>query len=371
MPDYFQSGSYSVLFYASDGESADSQQVVINVADVNLPPVIAPIAPQTIYEGDSLNLLVTASDIDDDPAVLTAENMPAGATFADHSDGTGTFAYNPGYNDDGVYPVDFIASDGEFADTAHVVITVLNRNRPPIWTPIPDRSVQEGGILAFNVSATDPDSVIPVLSVANLPQNATFVDSGNGHGRFRFTPGYDQSGIYDLRFLASDGQLIDTAIVRITVNESGNQRPVIAPIGPQVVDEGEHLEFGVSATDPEGNIPVLSAFNLPDNSAFVDNDDGTGLFTFDPDFFQSGLYTVGFVAFDGQLSDTELVAITVNDIGFPPVLDPIGPLSVVESETLSVVITASDPDLEPIRNAEMYQEVIQAATILRNTSKRE
>jgi len=344
-PDYFQAGPYTVLFIASDGELPDSQQVVINVANVNLPPVLTPIGSQTISEGNLLNLAISATDIDDDPPFITADNLLFGADFTDNGDGTASFEYTPDYGDAGTYYVDFIASDGALADTEQVEITVLITNRPPTWNPIPNYPVQEGGIVAFNVSATDPDSVIPTLSVANLPVNATFVDSGNGHGRFRFAPDYTQAGIYDLEFLASDGELIDTAIVRITVDESGNQRPVIDPILPQSVDEGQHLEFTISATDPEGSIPSLSALNTPNNSSFANYGDGTGLFTFNPDYFQSGIYTVHFVAYDGQLADTELVAITVNDVGFSPILDPIGAQTVTEGGTMVIIVTASDPDL--------------------------
>ncbi|MCP4582048.1 MAG: tandem-95 repeat protein [candidate division Zixibacteria bacterium] len=344
-PDYYQSGSYPILFIAGDGELADSQQVDINVADVNLPPILDPIGSQTVSEANLLGLDITASDIDDDSPAISAENMPSGATIVDNGDGTARFEYTPDYGDAGIYNVTFIAGDDQYADSELVEITVLVSNRSPQWDPIPDYSMQEGGILVFYAFATDPDSVMPALSVANLPLNATFVDSGNGFGWFRFEPDYTQSGIYDLEFLASDGELIDTAIVRITVDESGNQPPDIDPVGPQVVDEDQHLEFTISAIDPEGSIPLLAAFNMPDNAGFTDNGNGTGLFTFDPDFFQSGSYIVRFIAFDGQLADTELVTISVIDVGFPPVLTPIGPQTVVEGGSLEIIISATDPDL--------------------------
>ena len=54
------------------------------------------------------------------------------------------------------------------------------------------------------------------------------------------------------------------------------------------------------------------------NAVFTDNGDGTGIFDFNPDFTQAGLYNVTFIASDGALADTEIVAITVNQVNLPP-----------------------------------------------------
>jgi PKD repeat protein len=343
-PSYYQSGIHTITFIATDGESADSQNVVINVNNINLAPVFSYIGPQTIQEGDSLRLLIQVTDIDDDPAVISAYNLPTNASFVDSGNGTGLFLYTPGYFENGNYSVTFIATDSVLSDTLTVAITVLNRNRAPVWTTIPARSVMEGTILAFAVSASDPDSLIPSLSIPNLPLNATFVDSGNGQGYFRFAPNYTQAGAYDIRFLASDGSLVDTEIVRITVVDAGNQRPTIDPIGPRVVNEGQNLSFTVTAHDQDLTIPVLTTSTLPLNASFISHGDGTGTFNFNPNFNQAGIYTILFIATDGQLADTEGVQITVVDIGRSPILATIGSQSVTEGESLHVNISASDPD---------------------------
>ncbi len=343
-PSYYQSGNYSVLFFASDGESADSQYVAIEVADVNLPPSIISPGAQIIYEGDTLRLLIVATDIDDDPPMLSAIELPPTATFFDSGNGSGLLYFAPGYFDAGFYTATIVASDSVLADTEIIEITVINRNRAPVWNPIPPRSVMEGTILTFNVSAYDPDLVIPTLSVANLPANAVFIDSTNGSGHFRFAPDFTQSGIYDLLFLASDGGLIDTEIVSITVFDAGNQRPVIDSIGPRAVVEGQQLEINVVSHDPDLTIPILSAVNIPANSTFESHGDGTGRFVFNPSFAQAGVYYVSFIASDGVLADTEIVEITVLNLNRPPVLGDIGSRSVIEGDSLVFTLIASDPD---------------------------
>jgi hypothetical protein len=90
-----------------------------------------------------------------------------------------------------------------------------------------------------------------------------------------------------------------------------NRSPYLASIAPQTVQEGSRLEFIVQATDSDGVIPTISATNLPTNASAVDSGNGTLLFVFEPDFTQSGIYDVTFIAFDGRLTDSQTVTITV------------------------------------------------------------
>jgi len=343
-PDFTQSGVYNVTFMASDGSLADTEVVAITVNNINRPPVFAAIGPKSVDEGQNLSFKVTATDPDGTTPSLVALNSPPNSNFADSGNGTGGFVFNPDFTQAGIYNVTFIASDGSLADTEIVAITVNNVNRAPVLDPIGPKNVQEENTLAFRVHASDPDGTTPSLTVPNPPANAVFVDSGNGAGGFVFNPDNTQAGTYFVTFIASDGAIADSEIVTITVTESANQRPVLAPIGPKSVDEGQTLSFKASATDPDGTFPTLTAVNKPANANFVDSGNGTGGFTFSPDFTQAGVYDVTFIASDGSLADTEIVQITVNNVDRPPVLAPIGPKSVDEGQILSFKITATDPD---------------------------
>jgi PKD repeat protein len=342
-PDYAQAGLYTVTFIASDGELADTEQVSITVVNVNRAPVLSEIGPQSVDEGSHLSVPVSATDADGDSLILSADGVPTNATFVDNFDGTGTFTFDPDFDQAGTYPVTFVASDGELADTEQVSITVVNVNRAPVLSEIGPQSVDEGSHLSFPVTATDVDGDSLVLSADGVPTNATFVDNFDGTGTFTFDPDFDQAGTYPVTFIASDGGLADTEQVSITV-VNVNRAPVLSEIGPQSVDEGSHLSFPVTATDVDGDSLILSADGVPTNATFVDNFDGTGTFTFDPDFDQAGTYPVTFIASDGALADSESVTITVNDVGHSPVITPIDPQEVNEGETLDFAVIASDPD---------------------------
>jgi hypothetical protein len=342
-PDYTQAGPYAVTFIADDGIAADSQDVLITVNEAgNQYPVLDPIADTSVAEGDSLIFTVTATDPDGPPPTLSAINLPNNATF---DPGTGVFDFRPDMTQEGVDTVTFIASDGSLADSQAVVITVTGVNQVPVLDPIPDTTMTEGDSLLLIITASDADGVIPVLSAVNVPENAVFTDSGNGVGTFIFTPNYVQAAGYTVTFIADDGVAADSQDVLITVNEAGDQPPVFTPVNDTTIAEGDTLILLISAVDPDGLIPTLTAENVPTNASFADSGDGTGIFQFAPDYLQSGPYTVSFIADDGTLVDTMDVTVTVADLGnLAPVFDTIPDTTINEGEVLVLNVSATDPD---------------------------
>ncbi|MDD3733102.1 MAG: tandem-95 repeat protein, partial [candidate division Zixibacteria bacterium] len=344
-PSYYQAGNYEITFYADDGEAVDSETIVITVNNVNQPPAFYTIDDQFVTEGQNLNFTVSGYDPDSTALTLTTSTLPANADFTDNSDGTGTFNFDPDYTQAGIYNVYFYISDGILADTELVFIVVNEAgNQPPVLAYIGPRTVTENTTLNFNVYASDPERVTPSLKAENVPVNAAFVDNGDSTGTFTFNPDFTQSGVYYVTFIASDGSLEDTEIVEITVIDEGNQRPVLAAIGQKTVNEGQNLNFNISATDPDATIPSLTAENTPVNATFIDNGNGNGTFDFNPDYTQAGVINVTFIASDGSLADTEIVAITVNQVNQPPLLASIGNRSVVEGSNLNFAVTATDID---------------------------
>jgi hypothetical protein len=97
---------------------------------------------------------------------------------------------------------------------------------------------------------------------------------------------------------------------------SGNSAPVLAPIGPRSVTEGETLAFVVTASDIDGLPPLLTVVSgLPNGAAFTDNGSGSGSFSWPTVIGNANTYTVTFRATDAvdpSLSDSEQVSITVD-----------------------------------------------------------
>ncbi len=245
-PGYNQAGSYPVTFTVSDGSLTDSEDVTITVGSGNRAPVLDPIGPQSVAEGQELQFTISASDPDGDALTNTTSTLPEGAVFdAD----TGTFTWTPGYDQAGSYTVTFTVSDGSLTDSEEVTITVGSGNRAPVLDPIGPKSVDEGQLLQFTISASDPDGDTLTNTTSTLPEGAVFdADTGT----FTWTPGFDQAGSYPVTFTVSDGSLTDSEEVTITVG-SENRAPVLDPIDSKSVDEGQLLQFTISASDPDGD----------------------------------------------------------------------------------------------------------------------
>jgi flagellar hook assembly protein FlgD len=90
----------------------------------NQPPVLAPIGHQTIVEGQALTLALSGTDADAEPIAYGASGLPLGATL---NPTTGAFAWTPGWDQAGSYPVTFSVADARGAASQQAVtLTVMN-----------------------------------------------------------------------------------------------------------------------------------------------------------------------------------------------------------------------------------------------------
>lgn len=87
-------------------------------------------------------------------------------------------------------------------------------NNPPDLQAITDSSVKEGQLFSLTLIAFDADDDPITFRCLNLPTGATVNASS---GVFSWTPDYTQSGVYDLKFAASDGMVETVETGRITV----------------------------------------------------------------------------------------------------------------------------------------------------------
>ena len=79
---------------------------------------------------------------------------------------------------------------------------------------------------------------------------------------------------------------------------ASNQAPVFGLLRNMVVHPGTKLAFALSASDPDGPLPAVSASQLPAGAAFVSGA-GAGTFSWTPSSSQIGSYVLAFQASDG------------------------------------------------------------------------
>ena len=117
-----------------------------------------------------------------------------------------------------------------------------------------------------------------------------------------------------------------------------NRPPVLDSIGYQSINEGSLLTFTISGSDPDGDSLTYGTSQLPSGASF---DPVTRVFSWTPDYAQAGLYSVTFTVSDGSLTDSETIAITVNNVPAPDFIVTIIPESkyVIPGESVSYLIS--------------------------------
>ena len=278
--------------------------MTITVGNTNRAPVLASIGAKSTSENTLLTFTVSATDADGDTITYSAQNPPTGATFS-----SGSFSWTPGYTQAGSYSVTFTATDGTATDSETITITVGNVKRPPVLEAIGSQSIDEGSLLSFSLSATDPDGDSITYSAAGLPTGSAFASQ-----TFTWTPGYSQAGAHKVTFTAGDGAAEDAETVTITVNNT-NRAPVLDAIADQSVNETDLLSFTVSAADADGDTLEYSASSMPSGASFTEQS-----FSWTPSHGQAdNSYEITFTVSDGDLEDSQAVRIVVSDTSAPSV----------------------------------------------------
>ena len=129
-----------------------------------------------------------------------------------------------------IYDVVVQASDGSLIDTQAIAVTVTNVNEAPVITSngagaTAAISVAENSTAVTTVTATDPDAGATVsFSLAGGADAALFaINATTGALSFLTAPDFEAptdagaNNVYDVLVQASDGSLIDTQAIAVTI----------------------------------------------------------------------------------------------------------------------------------------------------------
>jgi PKD repeat protein len=317
------------------------------------PPTLTVPSSQTVNEGQLLTFNVSAVDPEGQSILLYTTSRPAGSTFADHHNGTGTFSWTPNLGTAGSYSATFVADDGfGGTDMKSVAISVTVANNAPVLFAIGDRTVERGTQLIVSLTGYDPDGDQLAYSVAGLPAFGTLYDFGDGNGALSFQPvSSSPLGGYTMTVTLSDGSLDASETFQITVVASASQQPpVLAAIGSPTVQESSPVSVSLSASDPDGDLLIWS-FSLPGfaDGVVLTNSAGSSTARLDlaPGFCDAGSYPASVSVSDGAMSDDESFAIVVTDENRAPSWNaPSGgyAMTVAAGASGTLAVSATDPD---------------------------
>ena len=269
-------GVHTLTATLDDGTDTDSETFTVTVTGSvpQNPPVLAPIGAQTVAEGATKQVSLSASD-PDGGTLSWSVSLPGFADLTPTGSGSGTATARldlaPGYCQAGSYPATVAISDGALQDVENFTITVTNVNRAPAWaSPTYATSLPEGGATELAVSASDPDQACglaaPALTLATSDGgsalNATLTDNGGGSGTLSLAASTTGAGVYHMTLRATDsGSLFATAEVTVTVTD------VVVPIAARAWSEMDPIKLHTGKpTEWLYLEPLSGSFELSDIS---------------------------------------------------------------------------------------------------------
>ena len=294
---------------------------------------------------------------------------------------TGDFFWVTDYNSAGQYKFWLKAySDSKLVraklfDSTEVTINVNNTDRPPVFESISDIEISETDSAIINLNAADPDGEIVTYSMFGDTTSAMkLVDST---GVFTWETTYEDSGSYDISFVASSGNersraiLSDTVVVNIKVNNI-DRAPVINEITDISIFEGDSLNIAAEAVDADNDSITYSVTGDISDSLKIDTK--TGVITWATTNADSGIYKLNVIASSGTdsmtklkgirksrtvLADTTSFILTVLDKNAKPVIDSIPDISFEEDESDSLELENYASDFDQDKSTLKYDVEIK------------
>ena len=260
-PGFSDAGTYGATVTASDGTASDSKSLTITVNDVDRGPALAAIANQTVAEGATADVAVSATDLDGDVITLSATLPSFAALTSAPAAGTvnGSIHIAPGTGDSGgsPYGATVTASSGSPTLTSMRTFTIVvpgPGNRAPILDQPSGMTVDEGATADQTLTASDPDGDALTFSKVSGPLFLTVTTTDATHGNAHLAPGASDAGTYSASVRATDpGSLSDTKSFDITVNNV-NHAPLADAGGPYTGTVGVPVTFnGSGSSDPDGD----------------------------------------------------------------------------------------------------------------------
>jgi hypothetical protein len=288
-------GRYLIRLQATDGILTTTEYVLVDVLRANRPPVVE--CPREVNVTETQNITINCNIVD-----------PEGDDFTVRYEGfMNSSLKQTTYGDAGAYTVIVRATDEKGAsNSAEVTVNVEKLNRPPVIQFIEDQSVLETETLSLNVVASDPDGDA---------LNITFSEPFNQDGTY--TPEFGDRGQYNVTVTVSDGSLQVQESFSLTVMPK-NRPPVLEPIAPITVLEGETVRIPINAYDPDGDDLIISYRGFMNSRTYTTTYEDAYPNGCNERLCTATYYTTVTVS-DGELEASQTVEINVVDRNRPPV----------------------------------------------------
>jgi VCBS repeat-containing protein len=342
---------YNLNVQASDGNGGVTTQAIsVNITNVNEAPVITSngggdAATISLTEGATTVTTITSTDQDAGATRSFALSGADAAKFSiNASTGVLSFVAAPDFENPGdaggnnVYDVNVVVSDGSLSDSQSLAITVLNGPDAPIINSNGGGTsaviaLPENSTTVTTVSATDPDGSTVTYAISGGVDASKFtIDAATGALSFIAAPNFEapadfgSNNIYDVIVSASDGVLIDTQALSVSITNV-NEAPVITSNGGgtsanlSFTTGSADIVTTVITTDQDAGATRTLSLSGADAGRFSIDAGGNLRFMSAPnnavplDTNQDNIYEVTVTASDGTLTDSQALSVRVGLAG--------------------------------------------------------
>ena len=366
---------YEVTVRGHDSRAYGNLNVTVTVTAVNEhAPVVTGRETLSFRENTAVETrlhIYRATDGDRDTSFTWSLEGDDEDDFAIDQGGVLTFKAPPDYegpadkDDDNVYRVTVVASDGAKRGTLDVTVTVTEQNEGPVVSGTPEFTVVENQHLPRSAiyTAQDPEAVGGVAttirwSVSGRDGGDFTIHRDTGLLTFRTPPDHerpadaDRNNVYEVTVRAHDGRNYGNFQVTVTVED------VAEITGPAAVTRTENFKGDLATYSPagQGDLAVEPSWRLTgaDSGDFtIDRESGELTFRSIPDHERpadsnrDNVYNFTVQVSDGSYHGTLDVTVTVDAVNEPPVVTGRDSLSFRENTPITTRLhtyRATDPE---------------------------
>jgi hypothetical protein len=266
-----QSGGFPLTFKVTDTRGCVGTQAATLVIAATSAPTVTSVNATAFTEGQFGTFTVTTTGLPTPSITRGGVLLPAGVSFVDNGNGTGTLSGPPGPGTGGSYAITFTATNGVLPNA--VQNFTLTVNEGPVITSVSATSFLQNAANSFTVTTTGfPTGAAMVISKTGaLPTGVSFVNNGDGTATLSGPPAVGTGGIYPITITANNGFGAAAQSFTLTVVPA----PTFTSVNTTTFTVGSFGTFTVTAAGSP--VPAIAHTGaLPVGVVFVDNGNGTG-----------------------------------------------------------------------------------------------
>lgn len=334
-------GQYQLQLVVNDGALGSEPSSVIISTD-NIAPLANAGLDQNIIAGNEFSLNANAStDANGDSINYQWQiiSRPEGSTI--ELDDSLSITTSATADVAGNYIVQLVVRDNELSSSPDVVLISTENVRPIALIESDITSLINDSITFDGTNSNDVngDELVYSWSIISQPENSNLIISDPGLSSIALVPSI--AGLYITQLIVSDSRFSSIPITqKLEVSEFINNSPTLSAINDQQTEIDASYSLTLDANDVDGDVISYSLENEPLGMQV----NFQGIISWKAVI--DGVYSVTVNVDDGRGgSDSETFIITATgQTANSPILDEVGDQIAVLGQTMSVQLSASDPE---------------------------